>query len=132
MATGNNRKENTFRPKVQPEPDPVESPLIVTEEPIIEEKPKKEPTKKAPKSKEAKPKKADKEQESDGRVKRIIGILFLCLAVFLTIALVSYLFSFYSGNHQEYGNKVFEKSAEIDSQTGSTGFFLAQTLIKES
>ena len=132
MATGNNRKENTFRPKVQAETDPIESQLIVTDEPIIEEKPKKEPQKKATKSKEAKPQKNGKKQESDGRVKRIIGILFLCLAVFLGIALVSYLFSYYSGSHQEFGNQVFEKSAEIDSQTGSTGFFLAQTLIKES
>ena len=132
MATGNNRKENTFRPKVQAETDPIESQLIVTDEPIIEEKPKKEPQKKATKSKEAKPQKNGKKQESDGRVKRIIGILFLCLAVFLGIALVSYLFSYYGGSHQEFGNQVFEKSAEIDSQTGSTGFFLAQTLIKES
>ena len=32
MATGNNRKENTFRPKAQPESNPFENQLVVPEE----------------------------------------------------------------------------------------------------
>ena len=136
MATGNNRKENTFRPKVQAETDPLESQVIVTEEPKQQEvKPKKESPKKSektPKSKESKAQKAGKKQESDGRIQKLIGILIICLAVFLGLALISYLVSFYSGHHQEYGYQIFNKDINIENRTGSAGVFLAQTLIKES
>ena len=135
MATGNNRKENTFRPKAQPE-NPFESQLVVPEEPIItEEKVKKTTTKKsekAPKSKGSKPQKTDEKQNKENRLGRIIGILFICLAVFLGIALVSYLVSFFSGGHQEYGYQIFSQKVNVENRTGSLGVFLAQTLIKES
>ena len=136
MATGNNRKENTFRPKAQPETNPFESQLVVPEEPIItEEKVKKTTTKKsekAPKSKGSKPQKTDEKQNKENRLGRIIGILFICLAVFLGIALVSYLVSFFSGGHQEYGYQIFSQKVNVENRTGSLGVFLAQTLIKES
>ena len=135
MATGNNRKENTFRTKTTNDVELLEEQPIITEETKKEEKPKKEPTKKtdkSPKSKEAKPRKNKEKQESDGRVKRIIGILFICLAVFLFLALISYLVSFFSGHHQEYGYQIFSKKIEIENRTGSLGVFLAQTLVKES
>jgi S-DNA-T family DNA segregation ATPase FtsK/SpoIIIE len=136
MTAGNNRKENTFRTKPLPEPEIVEEKEIVVEEPKKEEKPKKEAPKKAektPKSKEAKPQKPQKQRkEPDGKIKRIIGILFICLAVYLFIALISYFFSFFGGNHQEYGYQVFSENIQLNNHTGRLGAFLSQTLIKES
>ena len=135
MATGNNRKENTFKPKATPEAELLEEQPIITEETKKEEKPKKAAPKKsekAPKSKETQPKKDIEEKENTGRIGKIIGILFICLAVFLGIALVSYLVSFFSGGHQEYGYQIFNQKVNIENRTGSLGVFLAQTLIKES
>ena len=135
MATGNNRKENTFKPKATPEAELLEEQPIITEETKKEEKPKKATPKKsekAPKSKETQPKKDIEEKENTGRIGKIIGILFICLAVFLGIALVSYLVSFFSGGHQEYGYQIFNQKVNIENRTGSLGVFLAQTLIKES
>ena len=135
MATGNNRKENTFKTKASFEVEPMEEQIITTEEKRKEEKPKKEPQKKSektPKSKETKPHKNGEKQESDSRIQKLIGILIICLAVFLGLALISYLVSFFSGHHQEYGYQIFSKDIHIDNRTGSAGVFLAQTLIKES
>ncbi len=108
---------------------------IITEETKKEEKPKKETSKKSEKSqkvKDSKPQKTKEKPKSESRFGRIVGILFLCLAVFLGIALISYLVSFFSGHHQEYGYQIFSKKIEIENRTGSLGVFLAQTLIKES
>lgn len=136
MTAGNNRKENTFRQKAQPEPEFVVEREIVAEEPIKEEKTKKESPKKAekaPKSKEPKPKKPQKERKpSDGKIKRILGVMFLCLAVYLFIAMLSYFFSFFGGNHQEFGYQVFNEKIQLENRTGRLGAFLSQTLIKES
>ena len=139
MTAGNNRKENTFKPKSAPEPEWVEEREIVVEEPKKEEKPKKESPKKAekteksPKNRESKPQKPKNERKpSDGKVKRIIGVLFICLAVYLFIALLSYFFSFFSGNHQEYGYQIFSQNIQLENRTGRLGAFLSQTLIKES
>jgi S-DNA-T family DNA segregation ATPase FtsK/SpoIIIE len=135
MATGNNRKENTFKQKASSETELLEVQPIITEEPKKEEKTKKETSKKSeksPKGKDSKPQKTKEKQKSESRFGRIIGILFLCLAVFLGIALISYLVSFFSGHHQEYGYQIFSKKIEIENRTGSLGVFLAQTLIKES
>lgn len=135
MATGNNRKENTFKQKASSETELLEVQPIITEEPKKEEKTKKETSKKnekSPKGKDSKTQKTKEKQKSESRFGRIIGILFLCLAVFLGIALISYLVSFFSGHHQEYGYQIFSKKIEIENRTGSLGVFLAQTLIKES
>ena len=135
MATGNNRKENTFKQKASSETELLEVQPIITEEPKKEEKTKKETSKKnekSPKGKDSKTQKTKEKQKSESRFGRIIGILFLCLAVFLGIALISYLVSFFSGHHQEYGYQIFSKKIEIETRTGSLGVFLAQTLIKES
>ena len=140
MATGNNRKENTFKKKAAPEPEYVEETEFVEEKvEKKEEKPrresKKETTKKSeksPKNKEPKPQETKEKKASDGRVKKIIGILFICLAVFLGVALVSYLVGFFSGHHQEFGYQIFSQKINIENRTGRAGVFLAQTLIKES
>ena len=136
MTAGNNRKENTFKKKEIPEPEIIEEGEILVEEPKKEEKPKKESPKKAektPKNKETKSQKFQKQQKaSDGKIKRIIGILFICLAVYLFIALLSYFFSFFSGNHQEFGYQIFSEKIQLDNRTGRLGAFLSQTLIKES
>jgi len=130
MAAGNNRKENTFRAKTTPVEEPVEERTITTEEPPKKETPKK--SNKTPKKSEPKPQEGKEKKETDGRLNKIIGILFLCLAVFLGIALISYLVSFFSGHHQEYGYQIFSQKIQIENRTGSAGVFLAQTLIKES
>ena len=105
MTAGNNRKENTFKKK-QVEPE-IEKPLPVIVEDTNVKKDKKEKTSKEKKtSKESKP---QKEKKEAGRLQKIIGILFLCLAVFLGIALISYLVSFFSGHHQEYGYQIFSQ-----------------------
>ena len=107
----------------------------ITEEAKKEEKTKKEISKKSEKTskrKDAKPQKDKEKKKSDGRLTKIIGILFLCLAVFLGFALVSYLVSFFSGGHQEWGYQIFNQKVEIENRTGSLGVFLGQTLIKES
>ena len=136
MSTGNNRKENTFRTKTQPEPEFMVEREIVAEEPIKEEKTKKEAQKKAekaPKSKEPKPQKPQKERKtSDGKIKRILGVMFLCLAVYMFIAMLSYFFSFFGGNHQEFGYQIFSQKIQLNNRTGRLGAFLSQTLIKES
>ena len=131
MAARNNRKENTFRTKALPEAEFLEEQPII-EEKKKEEKPKKE-TKRGDKSSKGKefPKNKAK-KESDGRIRRIIGILFICLAVFLGIALISYLISFFSHHHQELGYQIFSQKADVDNPTGRLGFFMAQALIKES
>lgn len=132
MSDKNNRKENTFKKKAESEAESLEVQVIDTEE-KKEDKTKKEPPKKSDKASKGKePKKNKEKKESDGRVRKIIGILFICLAVFLGIALISYLVSFFSNHHQELGNKIFNPDVNFDSQTGRVGFFLAQTLIKES
>ncbi|MBO6024051.1 MAG: DNA translocase FtsK [Bacteroidales bacterium] len=108
---------------------------MITTETKKEGKPKKETSKKSEKTsknKEAKPQKDVEVKETKGRIGKIIGILFLCLAVFLGIALVSYLVSFFSGHHQEFGYQIFSQKVNIENRTGSAGVFLAQTLIKES
>ena len=135
MSAGNNRKENTFKTNASFVAEPLEEQIITTEEKRKEEKPKKEKSKKSektPKGKDSKPQKTNKKDESDGRVKRIIGILFICLAVFLFLALISYLVSFFSGHHQEFGYQIFSQKVNIENRTGRAGVFLAQTLIKES
>ena len=141
MAEKNNRRENTFKKKALSEAESLEIQLIDTEE-KKEDKPKKKSGPSAlressgtagsgaAKSKE--PQKNKVQKESDGRIRKIIGILFICLAVFLGIALISYLVSFFSNHHQELGNKIFNPDIKFDNQTGRAGFFLAQTLIKES
>ena len=131
MATG--KRENTLREK------PAEKPAI-EEKPIIEEIPIKEEKKsegkkqkkpqKEPKSKPPKEKKEKK--PSEGRARIIIGILLLCLAIFLFVAFISYFGSFFSGHHQEFGAQVFSQDLNLDNRTGSLGAWLAQTLIKES
>lgn len=131
MATG--KRENTLREK------PAEKPAI-EEKPVIEEIPFKEEKKsdgkkqkkpqKEPKSKPPKEKKEKK--PSEGRARIIIGILLLCLAIFLFVAFISYFGSFFSGHHQEFGAQVFSQDLNLDNRTGSLGAWLAQTLIKES
>ncbi|MBR6928595.1 MAG: DNA translocase FtsK 4TM domain-containing protein [Bacteroidales bacterium] len=132
MATANNRKENTFKKK-QTEPEIVEELPVVNED--WDGKEAKKEKKQSPK-KEKKPKdkasKPEKEPREAGRLQKIIGILFICLAVFLSFALITYLVSFFSGHYQEWGNQIFDKNIKIENRTGSSGVFLAQTLIKES
>jgi S-DNA-T family DNA segregation ATPase FtsK/SpoIIIE len=133
MAAGNDRKENTFRKK-EPELEIVNTPTI-TEEVDVKKNKKSSPKqdKKPTKAKEPKPQKPQKDHQQGGsRIKRIVGILFICLAVFLGIALISYLVSFFSGHHQEYGFRIFDEKVNITNRTGRAGVFLGQTLIKES
>lgn len=128
------KKENSFRSKAVEAPKP-EKDLAAIEEKKQEEKTKKEKSqKKEPaKSKESKPKKSEnKKKEANGKPQRVIGILFVILAAFLAIALISYLNSFFGGHYQEYGHQIFSKELQLSNTTGKLGAWLAQTLIKES
>ena len=137
MATGNNRKENTFKSQL---PNPfIEEELPASIDESDKAKGKKDnpstssgTSTKDKKKKTKESKQHEKKHEGDGKTKRIIGVLSICLAVFLGIALISYLASFFSGHHQEYGNQIFSKAVKIDNWTGRGGVFIAQTLIKES
>ena len=139
MATGNNRKENTFRKK-EPEFEIVEPTPVITEETDRKTGDEKKSKKSSPKQdkkptkpKDTKPQKPVKETRQDGsKAKRIVGILFICFAVFLGISLVSYLVSFFSGSYQEYGYQIFSQKLNITNRTGRAGVFLGQTLIKEA
>ena len=136
MATGNNRKENTFK-KQEPEFEIVEPTPVITEETSEKTGDEKKSKKSSPKQdkkptkpKETKPKKET--QQGGSKMKRIVGILFICFAVFLGISLVSYLVSFFSGSYQEYGYQIFSQKLNITNRTGRAGVFLGQTLIKEA
>ena len=133
MSEKNNRKENTFKKKSSEADVAEELPVIIedTEEKKTKKGKKDSSTKENPgkKGKSAKP---DKEPSEVGRFQKIIGILFVCLAVFLAFAFISYLVSFFSGHHQEWGYQIFSKNIEIENRTGRAGVFIAQTLIKES
>ena len=126
MATG--KRENTLREKPAEKPVIEEIPVIEEDKKAEEKKPKK--PQKEPKNKTPKEKKEKK--SSEGRARIIIGILLLCMAIFLCVAFISYFGSFFSGNHQEFGAQVFSKDLKLDNRTGCLGAWLAQTLIKES
>ena len=126
MATG--KRENTLREKPAEKPVLEEIPVIEEEKKAEEKKPKK--TQKEPKNKTPKNKK--EKTPSEGRARIIIGILLLCMAIFLCVAFISYFGSFFSGHHQEFGAQVFSQELKLDNRTGSLGAWLAQTLIKES
>ena len=68
-----------------------------------------------------KQKKEQKEPKEAGRVQKIIGILFVCLAIFLGIALISYLVTFFSGRYKELGvgGKILNQKENIDNLKGS-------------
>lgn len=133
MANG--KRENTYR--VKPAEQPVIEQKLIEEFKTseVEEKNKGKDKEKKAKSKEQKTKqdKTKKEKKpSDGKKRIIIGSLVLCLAVFLCVAFGSFLHSFFSGNHQEYGSQVFNQEITLDNTTGAIGAWIAQTLIKES
>ncbi len=133
MSEKNNRRENTFKKK-QDEPEMEETTPSIVEETEEKKGKKKEGKEKKTKVKEPKSKKEPKEPKEAGRLQKIIGILFICLAVFLGIALISYLVNFFSGRYQELGvgQQILNQKEQTDTLKGSGGLFLAQTLIKES
>ena len=131
MASG--KKENKL--KAKPEvPVSVEEKPEIKEDKVATEEIKGE-KKSKPKDKEKKKKDKNDKQENihtDGKVKTIVGILFMCLAIFLGISFISYLVSFFGAHHQEYGDQIFNKGISIDGSTGSLGVWFSQILIKES
>ena len=133
MSDKNNRRENTFRKK-QTEPAIEEEQPVIIEDPDEKKSRKKDGSSKGKKPSANKASKPEKEPKEAGRLQKIIGILFICLAVFLGLAMVSYLVSFFSGHFQEWGYEIFNKKVDkdLDNWTGIGGVFLARTLIKES
>ena len=96
MAEKNNRRENTFRTKALPETELLEEHPII-EEKKKEEKPKKETTKKSDKPSKGKEGQKNKvRKESDGRTQKIIGILFICLAMSAIMSGIARRFPFLS------------------------------------
>ena len=125
--------ENKIR---ENKPKPV--PQIVDEVVLDDETPKK---KTAEKPKAEKPKKEKKERKSrepreprekDPRIGYTIGILLLCIALFLTLAIISFFVNYFSSSYTETGTMLFGKAIQFDNITGKFGSYLAQVLVKES
>ncbi|MBO6027339.1 MAG: DNA translocase FtsK [Bacteroidales bacterium] len=133
----NKIKENTFKPKPQPPaapdntiPVPEDSHSPRKKPDDIKDKPKKEKVEKP--KKEKKEKKEKQPRTPDPRLKYVAGFLFLCLAFFLAISILSFFTSYFSGSYHETGTTLFGKAIQFDNITGSFGSYLSQILIKES
>lgn len=104
--------------------------LTALEREKLEEAPKRD--KRTPSQKKEKRGKPAKE-ERISRGNSIIGVLFLCIAVFLGIALVSYFISYYGTSHQEFGSQTIgNENVEIHNATGRLGARIAEIFVKES
>ena len=125
--------ENKIR---EPKPAPVivdqEVPKITdTTEPKKKSVEKKEKKTEKPKKVKA-PKEKKEPREKDPRIAYIGGFLLLCLALFLSLAFISFFVSYFSGSYHETETVIFNKSIQFDNITGKFGAYLSQVLIKES
>ena len=128
----NRIRENTIKPNPQPE--------VVDETPVASaaETPKKKPAEKKepkaekPKKEKSKERKPREPREKDPRVGYTIGFLLLCIALFLTLAIVSFFANYFSSSYSETGTVLFGKAIQFDNITGKFGSYLAQVLVKES
>ncbi|MBQ3709983.1 MAG: DNA translocase FtsK 4TM domain-containing protein [Bacteroidales bacterium] len=122
----NKIRENKIKPT--PQPKKVEEEVIS----ITEEEPKKKVEEKKPKKeKKVKEQKERQPREKDPRIGYAVGFLILCIALFLTLALLSYFYNYF-GSYNETGSTLFGKSIQSDNITGRFGSYLAQVLVKES
>ncbi len=135
----NKIRENTFKPKPAPVADDI--PMIVdvpeskqaSEKKPVEKKPVEKKEKKVEKPKKAPKEKKEKQpREKDPRIGYVAGFLLLCLALFLTLAFISFFVSYFSGSYQETETMIFGKAIQFDNITGKFGAYLSQVLIKES
>ncbi len=121
---------------------PKPAPQIVDEVALADETPKKKPAEKtkAEKTKAEKPQKEKlpKERkpkgprEKDPRIGYTAGFLLLCMALFLTLAIISFFVNYFSSSYSETGTLLFGKAIQFDNITGKFGSYLAQILVKES
>ena len=123
--------ENKIR---ENKPKPV--PQVVDEVTLVDESPKKKPAEKKeekPKKEKAqKQKKPRESHEKDPRIGYTIGFLLLCIALFLTLAIVSFFVNYFSSSYTETGTLLFGKAIQFDNITGKFGSYLSQILVKES
>ena len=131
----NKIKENTFKPKPQPKIE--DEAFRITDETTpkskpVEKKEKKAEPKKLKAPKEEKKKGSRQPHEKDPRIPYVIGVLILCIALFLTLAIVSFFISYFNGSYHETGATLFGKAIQFDNIAGKLGSFLSQVLVKES
>ncbi|MBR4391985.1 MAG: DNA translocase FtsK 4TM domain-containing protein [Bacteroidales bacterium] len=132
----NKKRENTFKPKLEPPTVTEDKVEIQVKDP---DAPKKAATPKKThesadknEKKSVKSKKENKNTTPDPRIRYGIGFLILCIALFLALSFISYFVSYFNGTYQETGTLLFNKAIQFDVITGKFGSFLAQVLIKES
>ena len=119
---------------------PKPAPQIVDEVAPTDEAPKKKPAeKKEPKAEKPKKEKENNRErkprephEKDPRIGYTLGFLLLCIALFLTLAIVSFFVNYFGNSYSETGTVLFGKAIQFDNIAGKFGSYLAQILVKES
>ena len=129
--------ENKIREnKPKPLPQVTDEAAIAEETPKKKaaEKPleKKEPKAEKPKKEKNKERKPKEPREKDPRIGYTIGFLLLCIALFLTLAILSFFVNYFGSSYSETGTVLFGKAIQFDNITGKFGSYLAQVLVKES
>ncbi len=131
----NKIRENTLKPKPQPEPSEGKS-LKITDETSESRKKtadkKEKKTEKPKKEKTPKVKQERTPREQDPRYGYVAGFLLLCLALFLILAIVSFFVSYFNGSYHETGTQLFGKAIQFDNIAGKFGSYMSQVLVKES
>ncbi len=125
--------ENKIREnKPKPAPQIVEE--VAPADEAIKKKPaeKKEPKAEKPKKEKNKEPRERKPREKDPRIGYTIGVLLLCIALFLTLAIVSFFVNYFGSSYSETGTMLFGKAIQFDNIAGKFGSYLAQVLVKES
>ena len=125
--------ENKIREnKPKPAPQIVDEVAPADEAPKKKPAEKKEPKAEKPKKEKNKEPRERKPREKDPRIGYTIGVLLLCIALFLTLAIVSFFVNYFGSSYSETGTMLFGKAIQFDNIAGKFGSYLAQVLVKES
>lgn len=126
-----NRYKNTYKSDLTGNAEGADTTATASEK-VKNDNPSKKTKKPSSPKKEPKTKSRSADRKADQRGNSIIGVLLLCIAIFLGIALVSYLVSYFGISHQEYGSQTLDEGVQIHNVTGRLGARLAEILVKES
>ena len=130
----NRIRENTIKPKPLPE-TVEETPTITESAPEPKKKATEKKVKRVEKTKKEKAPKEKKEKqprEKDPRIGYVAGFLLLCIALFLSLGILSFFVSYFSGSYHETDIVFLNKAIQFDNITGKFGAWLALILVKES
>lgn len=126
-----NKYKNTYKSDLTGFPEATDKTSSAEEKAKSDSTSKKERKTASPK-KESKAKPRQTDRKADARGHSIIGVLLLCIAIFLGIALVSYFISYFGLSHQEFGKQTLDNGVQIHNVTGRLGARLAEIFVKES